>query len=103
MADHQAEPSRLKHALSNGPVLAILVVVLLYGTGEKCHARLQHLGEQIWPGYFQMRVDPVRPECDPSAADDTPEVIPADKVDDEDDDDGSDYDESHNPSGGGFG
>ena len=83
MSAVEPKPSPLKRALFNAPVLTILLIVLLYGTGEKSHARLQHLGESLWSGYFQMRVDPVKPDCDPNAA---PVAAAPDEEDDDLDD-----------------
>ncbi|MEE2960987.1 MAG: TRAP transporter large permease subunit [Myxococcota bacterium] len=45
-------------------ILGLLLLVVFYGTAEKSHSRLQALGESMWPGYFQLRVDPQRPSCD---------------------------------------
>ena len=49
------------------PSLVLLTTVLIYGTGEKVHSRFQQIGEDVWPGYYQIRVDPVAPTCDPNA------------------------------------
>jgi TRAP-type C4-dicarboxylate transport system permease large subunit len=59
--------SRGRLLLSTIPVLLLLLAVLLYGTAEKVHARLLGYGQRIWPGYAAMRVDPVKPACDPNA------------------------------------
>ncbi|MEC9465386.1 MAG: TRAP transporter large permease subunit [Myxococcota bacterium] len=50
------------------PVFALLLIIIAYTTGEKMHARLIDLGESVWPGYAQMKLDPVAPTCDPNAA-----------------------------------
>ena len=49
------------------PVFALLLIVIAYTTGEKMHARLIDLGESVWPGYAQMKLEPVVPTCDPNA------------------------------------
>ena len=49
------------------PVFALLLIVIAYTTGEKMHARLIDVGESLWPGYAQMKLDPVEPTCDPNA------------------------------------
>lgn len=58
----------LRGWLSTLPAVLILVAVILHGTGEKVHARLLQTGESLWPGYASLRVDPVKPTCDPNAA-----------------------------------
>ena len=49
------------------PVFVLLLIVIAYTTGEKMHARLIDAGESLWPGYAQMKLDPVEPTCDPNA------------------------------------
>ena len=70
------------------PSLVLLTTVLIYGTGEKVHSRFQQIGEDVWPGYYQIRVDPVAPTCDPNApvvvADTNDEAAVADSADEGD-------------------
>jgi TRAP-type C4-dicarboxylate transport system permease large subunit len=48
------------------PAFLILVFVILLNTSHTVHGQLLQLGESIWDGYFQLRQDPVAPECDPN-------------------------------------
>jgi len=57
-----------KRQLASGPVLLLLLLTVIYGTLQASHSRLQQVGESLWEGYFEMRVDPVAPTCDPSAS-----------------------------------
>ena len=57
----------LRHAVSTAPAFLLLLGVVLYGTGEKVHARLLKLGESVWPGYALIIVDPTPPACDPES------------------------------------
>ncbi|GMV41982.1 MAG: hypothetical protein AMXMBFR64_36980 [Myxococcales bacterium] len=57
---------QVRRWLSTLPVLALLVVAVAHGTGEKLHAQLLKIGEANWPGYATLRADPVAPDCDPS-------------------------------------
>jgi TRAP-type C4-dicarboxylate transport system permease large subunit len=67
VAHSESRDSRLRSLLSTAPVLFLLLAVLLHGTAEKLHARLLGYGQKSWPGYAQLRVDPVKPSCDPKA------------------------------------
>ncbi|MFT6422027.1 MAG: TRAP-type C4-dicarboxylate transport system permease large subunit [Thalassolituus sp.] len=51
--------------LSTLPVLLILVVVVLLNTSHKIHAQLLQFGGDTWEGYYQLRIDPVAPPCNP--------------------------------------
>ncbi|TVP55697.1 MAG: TRAP transporter large permease subunit [Halomonadaceae bacterium] len=51
--------------LSSLPVSVMLLLVLLFSTSTDIHNQLLHLGERVWPGYQQLRVDPVEPACNP--------------------------------------
>jgi TRAP-type C4-dicarboxylate transport system permease large subunit len=51
--------------LSTLPAFLILVLVVLLNTSNALHGQLLLLGEHIWEGYYQLRLDPVVPACDP--------------------------------------
>ncbi|MBI5482761.1 MAG: hypothetical protein HY906_28155, partial [Deltaproteobacteria bacterium] len=70
----RASPTRTW--LSTVPILLLLLVVLLHGTGEKIHARLLEIGQRSWPGYAQLRVDPKPPTCDAKAVAPAPAAAP---------------------------
>ena len=63
---HQPETG-WRRFIATIPVFVLLLVVIAYTTGEKMHARLIDVGESLWPGYAQMKLDPVAPTCDPNA------------------------------------
>lgn len=48
------------------PTTIVLFLVIFLGTGEDLHSRLLHVGNQIWSGYFQLREDLEKPDCDPN-------------------------------------
>lgn len=45
------------------PAFLVLVFVVVLNTSGALHAQLLQLGESIWSGYFQLRIDPVEPSC----------------------------------------
>ncbi len=53
------------------PTIALLLLILLIGTGEMIHGQLLKFGESMFHDpkgqvqYFMMRADPVRPTCNP--------------------------------------
>ena len=55
------------------PTTALLMLVLLIGTGEMVHGQLLRLGERLFSDsanqvqYFMLRADPVKPTCNPQA------------------------------------
>ena len=51
--------------LSTMPAFLILVLVVLLNTSNAIHGQLLLLGEHIWEGYYQLRLEPVAPACDP--------------------------------------
>ncbi len=57
---------------SSLPVMFLLVLTLVIGTGEMIHGQLLRMGENMFGNpstgvqYFMMRVDPTTPECDPN-------------------------------------
>ena len=67
MSHDPVDRSRLRAWLSTIPAVILLVLVILHGTGEKVHARLLQIGEDVWPGYASLRVEPVKPTCDVKA------------------------------------
>jgi TRAP-type C4-dicarboxylate transport system permease large subunit len=67
VSESEERESPARRLLSTVPILLLLLVVLLHGTGEKVHARLLEIGQRSWPGYAQLRVDPKAPTCDPKA------------------------------------
>lgn len=52
--------------LSTLPAFLILVLVVLLNTSNAIHGQLLLLGESVWEGYYQLRLDPVDPACDPN-------------------------------------
>ncbi|APR65887.1 C4-dicarboxylate ABC transporter [Thalassolituus oleivorans] len=59
------EPSAYRW-LSTMPAFLILVLVVLLDTSNAIQGQLLLLGERTWEGYYQLRLDPVAPACDPS-------------------------------------
>ncbi|RZI82266.1 MAG: TRAP transporter large permease subunit [Rubrivivax sp.] len=57
--------------LANLPTVAMLLLILVISTGEMIHGQLLKFGEQLFHDtpnhvqYFMLRVDPVKPACDP--------------------------------------
>lgn len=45
------------------PAFLVLVFVISLNTSSAIHAQLLQLGESMWAGYFQLRIDPVQPSC----------------------------------------
>lgn len=62
----------LSEWFSSLPVLALLLLTLVIGTGEMLHGQLLRMGERMFGDpttnvqYFMLRADPTRPECDPN-------------------------------------
>ena len=62
----------LSEWFSSLPVLALLLLTLVIGTGEMLHGQLLRMGERMFGApttnvqYFMLRADPVRPACDPN-------------------------------------
>src|SRR5690606_22583533 len=48
------------------PAFVVLVFVVVLNTSSSLHAQLLQLGESMWTGYFQLRIDPVQPACNPA-------------------------------------
>lgn len=51
--------------LSTFPAFLILLIVVLLNTSHAIHAQLLLFGEAQWEGYYQLRIDPKAPACDP--------------------------------------
>ncbi|MEE3208984.1 MAG: C4-dicarboxylate ABC transporter, partial [Pseudomonadota bacterium] len=51
--------------LSTFPAFLILLTVVLLNTSHAIHAQLLLFGEAQWEGYYQLRVDPQAPACNP--------------------------------------
>ncbi|MCB9662488.1 MAG: TRAP transporter large permease subunit [Alphaproteobacteria bacterium] len=62
--DDAVAPSALRTWLSTLPALAVLLLVVAQGTSEMIQARLMAVGEEVWPGYAEVRYDPPEPDCD---------------------------------------
>jgi len=70
------KPAFLNRSLSEWfsslPVLCLLLLTLVIGTGEMLHGQLLRMGERMFGNptenvqYFMLRADPVKPECDPA-------------------------------------
>lgn len=58
--------------LSSLPVLMLLILTLVIGTGEMIHGQLLRMGEKIFGDpatgvqYFMLRADPAKPDCNPN-------------------------------------
>lgn len=51
---------------SSLPACLLLLAVVLFSTSSDIHNRMLQTGEQLWSGYYKLRMDPVAPECDPN-------------------------------------
>lgn len=80
----------LSEWFSSLPIFALLILILVIGTGEMVHGQLLRMGERMFGDqesgiqYFMLRADPVKPACDPSASIDTmasPAAAPMDDID----------------------
>ena len=52
--------------LSSLPACLLLLSVVLFSTSSDIHNQMLRGGEQLWSGYYKLRVDPVQPTCDPN-------------------------------------
>lgn len=52
--------------LSSLPACLLLLAVVLFSTSSDIHNQMLRGGEQLWSGYYKLRVDPVQPTCDPT-------------------------------------
>src|SRR5690554_7663176 len=53
------------------PAFLILVFVVVLNTSSALHSQLLLLGENVWAGYFELRIDPAEPSCNRYADIDT--------------------------------
>nr|WP_245820377.1 TRAP transporter large permease subunit [Marinobacter lutaoensis] len=51
---------------SSLPACLLLLSVVLFSTSSDIHNRMLQLGEQLWSGYYKLRMEPVAPSCDPN-------------------------------------
>ena len=51
---------------SSLPACILLLAVVLFSTSSDIHNKVLQLGQVIWSGYYQLRTDPVKPECNPN-------------------------------------
>ncbi len=49
---------------SSFPAAFLLLAVVIFSTGSDIHNQVLKTGENLWAGYYQLRVDPVQPTCD---------------------------------------
>ena len=50
---------------SSLPACLLLLAVVTFSTSSDIHNQMLRGGEQIWSGYYKLRMDPVRPTCNP--------------------------------------
>ncbi|WP_029655152.1 TRAP transporter large permease subunit [Marinobacter daepoensis] len=50
---------------SSLPACLLLLAVVLFSTSSDIHNQMLRGGEQLWGGYYKLRMDPVKPECNP--------------------------------------
>lgn len=50
---------------SSLPACLILLLFVFFATTTDLHNQALQLGDRIWPSYYELRSDPVRPDCDP--------------------------------------
>src|SRR5690554_7587823 len=51
---------------SSLPACLLLLAVVLFSTSSDIHNQMLRGGEQLWSGYYKLRMDPAKPECDAS-------------------------------------
>jgi len=49
---------------SSLPACLLLLAVVLFSTSSDIHNQMLRGGEQLWSGYYKLRMDPAKPECD---------------------------------------
>ena len=49
---------------SSLPACLLLLAVVLFSTSSDIHNQMLRGGEQLWSGYYKLRMDPVEPTCD---------------------------------------
>lgn len=50
--------------LSSLPACLLLLAVVMFSTSSDIHNQMLRAGEQLWSGYYKLRMDPVPPTCD---------------------------------------
>ncbi|MBR9871614.1 MAG: TRAP transporter large permease subunit [Gammaproteobacteria bacterium] len=69
---------------SSLPACLLLLAVVLFSTSSDIHNQMLRGGEQMWGGYYKLRMDPVKPQCeviqdvDAAVAKEMAEAPPAD-------------------------
>ncbi len=69
---------------SSLPACLLLLAVVLFSTSSDIHNQMLRGGEQMWSGYYKLRMDPVQPQCkviqdvDAAVAKEMAEASPAD-------------------------
>jgi len=48
---------------SSLPACLLLLAVVLFSTSSDIHNQMLRGGEQLWSGYYKLRMDPVKPQC----------------------------------------
>ncbi|GGC65464.1 TRAP transporter large permease subunit [Marinobacter halophilus] len=51
---------------SSLPACLLLLSVVLFSTSSDIHNQMLRGGENLWTGYYKLRMDPVQPDCDPN-------------------------------------
>lgn len=51
---------------SSFPACLLLLAVVLFSTSSDIHNQMLRGGEQLWSGYYKLRMDPTQPTCDPN-------------------------------------
>ncbi|MCM0613641.1 TRAP transporter large permease subunit [Marinobacter sediminum] len=49
---------------SSLPACLLLLAVVIFSTSSDIHNQMLRGGEQLWSGYYKLRMDPVAPTCD---------------------------------------
>ncbi|WP_372964178.1 TRAP transporter large permease subunit [Marinobacter sp.] len=69
---------------SSLPACLLLLAVVIFSTSSDIHNQMLRGGEQMWSGYYKLRMDPVRPQCevvqdiDAAVAEEMAKAAPAD-------------------------
>ncbi|MBW0147898.1 TRAP transporter large permease subunit [Marinobacter arenosus] len=51
---------------SSLPACLLLLAVVIFSTSSDIHNQMLRGGEQLWSGYYKLRMDPVAPTCNPN-------------------------------------
>jgi TRAP-type C4-dicarboxylate transport system permease large subunit len=49
---------------SSLPACLLLLSVVIFSTSSDIHNQMLRGGEQLWGGYYKLRMDPIQPDCD---------------------------------------